>query len=119
MSFTPEFWLILGLTLVLGWVLGLMSRSGGGRWRRELAAEREAHAATKRDYEARIAEADRRAAEHDRRIAEYERARPATAYRDEEELPRRESRIDNLDLRPGERVEIDADGNRVIRPIRP
>ena len=115
-SFTPEFWLILGLTLVLGWVLGLMSRSGGGRWKRELAAEREAHAASKRDYEARLAEADRRAAEHERRIADYERSR--TAYRDETDLPRRESRIDNLDLRPGERVEIDADGNRVIRPIR-
>jgi len=117
-SFTPEFWLILGLTLVLGWVLGLMSRSGGGRWRRELAAEREAHAATRREYEARIAEADRRAADYDRRIADYERARPATAYRDDVP-PVRESRIDNLDLRPGERVEIDADGNRVIRPIRP
>jgi hypothetical protein len=115
MSFTPEFWLILGLTLILGWVLGLMSRSGGGRWKRELAAEREAHAATRRDYEARLAEADRRAAEHDRRIAEYERTRPATAYREEPAG----SRIDNLDLRPGERVEIDADGNRVIRPIRP
>jgi hypothetical protein len=114
-SFTPEFWLILGLTLVLGWVLGLMSRSGGGRWKRELAAEREAHAAAKRDYEARLAEADKRAAEHDRRIAEYERAR--TAYRDEPVV--RESKIDNLDLRPGERIEVDADGNRVIRPIRP
>ncbi|HEU4969910.1 hypothetical protein [Sphingomonas sp.] len=113
MSFTPEFWLILGLTLVLGWVLGLMSRSGGARWKRELAAERDAHAATRREYEARIAEADKRAAEHDRRIAEYERAR--TAYRDEPAG----SRIDNLDLRPGEHVEVDADGNRVVRPIRP
>jgi hypothetical protein len=105
--------LILGLTLILGWVLGLMSRSGGGRYKRELAAERDAHAATKRDYEARIAEHDRRAAEHERRIADYERARPATAYRDGDPRP---------DLRgepgPGERVEIDANGNRVIRPIR-
>lgn len=108
-TFTPEFWLILGLTLVLGWVLGLMSRSGGGRWKRELAAEREAHAATRRDYEARIAAADKR-------IADYERARPAPAYR--EEGVRSDSRIDNLDLRPGERVEIDEHGNRVIRPIR-
>jgi len=114
MSFTPEFWLILGLTLVLGWVLGLMSRSGGGRWKRELAAEREAHVATKRDYDARLAEADKRAAEHDRRIAEYERAREVR--RDDTVV--REGRIDNLELRPGERVEVDADGNRVIRPIR-
>ena len=90
-DFTPAFWLILGLTLVLGWVLGLMSRSGGGRWRRELAAEREAHARTKRDYEARIAELERHRAT----------AAPATA-----------------ELRPGERVEIDENGNRVIRPIR-
>jgi hypothetical protein len=109
MSFTPEFWLILGLTLVLGWVLGLMSRSGGGRWKRELAAEREAHAASKREYDARLAEADRRAAEYDRRIADYERARPA---------PVRESRIESLDLRPDEHVEVDAHGNRVIRPNR-
>lgn len=105
MSFTPEFWMILGLTLVLGWVLGLMSRSGGGRWKRELAVEREAHAASKRDYEARIAE-------HDRRIAEYERARPAA----------RETSVvrdgDRGEPGPGERVEIDANGNRVIRPIR-
>lgn len=106
MSFTPEFWLILGLTLVLGWVLGLMSRSGSGRWKRELAAEREAHAAAKRDYEARLAEADKR-------ITEYERAR--SVYRDEPAG----SRIENLDLRPGERVELDADGNRVVRPIQP
>jgi hypothetical protein len=105
-SFTPEFWLILGLTLVLGWVLGLMSRSGGSRWKRELAAERDAHAATRREYDARLAE-------QDRRIAEYERAR--TAYRDEPAG----SRIDNLDLRPGEHVEVDADGNRVVRPSRP
>lgn len=75
-SFTPEFWLILGLTLALGWVLGLMSRSGGARWKRELAAEREAHAATRRDYEARI--------------AALERGRPADD---------RGRAIDNLDLR--------------------
>jgi hypothetical protein len=106
--------MILGLTLVLGWVLGLMSRSGGGRWKRELATERDAHAATKRDYDARIAEADKRAAEHERRIAEYERARPAAVVRDDAAG----SRIDNLDLRPDERIEIDADGNRVIRRIR-
>ena len=115
MSFTPEFWMILGLTLVLGWVLGLMSRSGGGRWKRELAAERDAHAATKREYEARIAE-------HDKRIAEYERARPAPVYRDERVVGDTRADLRNPDLGhdvgPGERVEVDANGNRVIRPIR-
>jgi hypothetical protein len=106
-DFTPAFWLILGLVLVLGWVLGLMSRSGGSRWKRELAAEREAHAVTRRDYEARIAD-------HDKRIAEYERARPATAYRDEAVV----HDVRQGDPGPGERVEIDANGNRVVRPIR-
>ena len=94
-SFTPEFWLILGLTLVLGWVLGLMSRSGGGRWKRELRTEREAHAAALRERDERLREADAR-------IAELERTRPATAYRDDldtrEDLRRRDSAIDNLDL---------------------
>lgn len=78
-TFTPTQWIILLLVLVLGWVLGLMSRSGGGRWKRELAAERELHAATRRDYEARIAELER------------ERARDLP--------PERRSAIDNLDLR--------------------
>ena len=94
-SFTPEFWLILGLTLVLGWVLGLMSRSGGKRWKRELAEERRAHEMARKDYEARLAAADAR-------IAELERSRPATAYREDvdtrEDLRRRDSAIDNLDL---------------------
>ncbi|MBA2918177.1 hypothetical protein GON01_04230 [Sphingomonas sp. MAH-20] len=84
MSFTPEFWLILGLTLVLGWVLGLMSRSGGGRWKRELAAEREAHATYRRDAEARIGELERENARY--RADLPPRDRPASA-------------IDNLDLR--------------------
>ena len=81
-SFTPEFWLILGLTLVLGWVLGLMSRSGGAKWKRELADERRANEAWRKDAEARIAELER---ERD--------AYKAEAIRD------RGGAIDNLDLR--------------------
>jgi hypothetical protein len=42
---TPTQWAILALVLVLGWVLGLLSRSGGGRYRRELAEERAARKA--------------------------------------------------------------------------
>ncbi|HYZ48720.1 MAG TPA: hypothetical protein VE567_07490 [Sphingomonas sp.] len=96
-DFTPQFWLILGLTLVLGWVLGLMSRSGGGRWRRELAEERRAHEAYRRDAEARI--------------AELERTRGAAVNPDY--VP-----ATSAELRPGERIEVDEHGNRVIRPIR-
>ena len=75
-TFTPTQWIILLLVLVLGWILGLMSRSGGGKWKRELAAERELHAESRRSYEARI--------------AELERGRP---------VEDRGGAIDNLDLR--------------------
>ena len=85
-TFTPSEWVILFLVLVLGWVLGLMSRSGGRRWKRELAAERDAHAATRRDYDARIAELER-----DR----------AAVRRDTVVTERRDGTIDNLDLRAG------------------
>ncbi|MBA3896852.1 MAG: hypothetical protein H0X36_06905 [Sphingomonadaceae bacterium] len=54
-AFTTNQWVIVALVLVAGWLLGLMSRSGGGRWRREYEAEREAHLALRRDYEAHLA----------------------------------------------------------------
>ena len=112
---SPAFWLILGLTLVLGWVLGLMSRSGGKRWKRELARERDEHKAAIRNRDAQI---DALKA----RTAEMERARPATAHRDADDradLHHRDSRIDDLGLRSrgdsGHRDEYD-DGRTVIRP---
>ena len=89
MEFTTSTWMILGLTLVLGWLLGLMSRSGGGRWKRELKTERDNHVVALKDRD------DRLAAAH-ARIAELERARPVTGYADDRT---RDSRIDDLDLR--------------------
>ena len=135
MEFTPAFWMILGLTLVLGWVLGLMSRSGGKKWKLELERERKEHQAAIRNRDAQIDAVKAR-------IAELERSRPATAYRSDAEvhderadLRGRESAIDNLDLtrhgrdrdgdgyrdhRPdgGYRQDYD-DGRTVIRPSRP
>lgn len=70
-GFTIEQWVILFLVFVLGWVLGLMSRSGAAHWRRELEAERAAHAETRRQHDARIAAANER-------ITELERRTPAT-----------------------------------------
>ena len=58
MSFTINEWVILLLVFVLGWLLGMLSRSGGKRWRRELEEERAEHAAYRRDVEARLAERD-------------------------------------------------------------
>ncbi len=62
MGFTANQWAILGLVLVLGWLLGLLSRSAGGRWRR---AYEEEHAAREA--------ADARAAVSRKRIADLER----------------------------------------------
>jgi hypothetical protein len=85
-SFTFTEWIILALVLVLGWVLGLMSRSGGTKWRRQLDAERRAHEDYRRDSDARYAELERsRAAHRD------------TVHRDGD--VRHDSAIDNLDLR--------------------
>ena len=55
MAFTTNQWALVALVFVAGWLLGLMSRSNGGRWRREYEREREAHLALRRDHDAHIA----------------------------------------------------------------
>ena len=60
---TPTQYAVLALLLVAGWLFGLASSSGGRRWQERYAAERDAHAATRRDLEARHADASRRVAE--------------------------------------------------------
>ena len=98
MEFTTETWMILGLTLALGWLLGLMSRSGGKRWKRELAREREEHKAAIRNRDEQIAALKTR-------VTDYESARPAAGYRTDGETRdtradlRPDTRVDNLDLR--------------------
>jgi predicted flap endonuclease-1-like 5' DNA nuclease len=66
MEFSTNQWIILGLVLVLGWLLGLASRSGSRRWKRAYQEERDAHAAYRRDNEARIKASNERIAELDR-----------------------------------------------------
>lgn len=66
-SFTPNQWAVLACVLVLGWLLGMLSRSGGGRWRREAAEER----ARREAAEARIAGANTRIAELERHSAAH------------------------------------------------
>ncbi|SFR82559.1 hypothetical protein [Sphingomonas jatrophae] len=61
-AFTTNQWAILALVLVLGWLLGLLSRNGGGRWRRAYEEER----ARREAEEARIAAANTRIAELER-----------------------------------------------------
>lgn len=46
MGFTANQWAILALVLILGWLIGLLSRSGGSKWRRAYTEERAAREAT-------------------------------------------------------------------------
>lgn len=69
-EFTTNQWAILFLVLVLGWLLGLISRSGGKRWRRAYEAERDARAGEQAELEAART-----------RIAELEAARPVAPLR--------------------------------------
>lgn len=66
LEFTTNQWIIIGLVLVLGWLLGLASRSGGGRWKRAYHEERDAHAAYRRESDARIEASNARIGELDR-----------------------------------------------------
>jgi len=66
---TPTQFAVLGLVLVAGWLLGLASHSGGRKWKERYAAEREAHAAARRDGDTRVAEVERRHAELERERA--------------------------------------------------
>lgn len=70
MNFTTNQWAILVLVLVLGWVLGLLSRSGGGKWRHAYEEERDRHARLRTEHDARVAAANAR-------IADLERHEPA------------------------------------------
>ncbi|MET0269047.1 MAG: hypothetical protein ABW173_01345 [Sphingomonas sp.] len=61
---------LYALVLVLGWLLGLLSRSGGAKWRRQYEAERDARLALEKAHDERDAAARAR-------IAELERHAPA------------------------------------------
>ncbi|WP_454884060.1 hypothetical protein [Sphingomonas oryzagri] len=65
MGFTPNQWAILALVLVLGWLIGLLSRSGGAKWRRAYEGE----VAARRDADAQLAAARERNAELERQAA--------------------------------------------------
>jgi predicted flap endonuclease-1-like 5' DNA nuclease len=66
MRFTINEWAIVALVFVLGWLLGLASRSDR-RWRRQYEEERAAHEALRREHDTRIAAANARITELERR----------------------------------------------------
>ena len=64
MNFTTNQWAIVALVLLLGWLLGLASRSGGRRWKLAAADERERRRLIEERLDvahARIAELERHA----------------------------------------------------------
>lgn len=66
---------VLALCLVAGWIFGLASAPGGRKWRDKHRAEEIAHAAYRKDAEARIAAAETRVREAE---LAHERTRQAT-----------------------------------------
>jgi hypothetical protein len=87
---TSTQYIALAVALVAGWLFGLASHPGGGKWKARYTAERDAHAATAK----RVAELERdhgRLAELERnnaRVADLERenARIAELERENERL---------------------------------
>lgn len=67
MAFTDATqWAIVGLAVFLGWILGLLSRSGGSKWKRQAALDRKALETYRHDNDARLAAANARVAELER-----------------------------------------------------
>ena len=79
LTFTLEQWAIIALVFVAGWLLGLASHPGGRKWRERYAAEREAHAAARKDADARVAAAEAKHRELERDHARLAAAAPVTA----------------------------------------
>ena len=76
-EFTTNQLAVVFLALVLGWLLGLMSRSGGGKWRRQYEAERDARIAVERERDERLTlERDRDNRADEERVAIEEDRRP-------------------------------------------
>ena len=66
MDFTANQWAIVGFVFVLGWVLGLLSRSGSGKWRRAYDDERARNEALRTEHDVRVKAANARIAELER-----------------------------------------------------
>ena len=79
---TASQWAVLALLLVAGWFFGLASAPTGRRWRTRYEEERDAHAAYRRDADARARDHERRIADLDRLHAEQAAAVTSAANRD-------------------------------------
>jgi septal ring factor EnvC (AmiA/AmiB activator) len=115
MIFTsPSQYVVLALCLLAGFFLGLAARSGR-KWQKRYVTERDAHAVTRRDAEARLTANEARTreleaghgrlAQADARIAELEREREAHAAelaREREAVSLAHARTADLDRENGQ-----------------
>ena len=76
---TTTQYVALAIALVAGWLFGLASHPGGRKWKDRYAAERETHAANRKDFDTRLAERDTRIKELERENARLAKAAPVTA----------------------------------------
>ncbi len=106
---TPTEWIVLALVLIAGWLFGLASHPGGGKWKARYAAERDANARyrtetdarltdTRKGHDAALAEARARVSELEAENARLARAAPVTAPDDRVRT--------RTDLAAGERVVV-------------
>ncbi|MBY9062391.1 hypothetical protein K7957_05530 [Sphingomonas yunnanensis] len=104
---TSTQYIALAVALIAGWLFGLASHPGGGKWKTRYAAERDAHAATAK----RVAELERDHA----RLAELERDNARIG-----DLERENARVAELE-RENERLRAapPAMDERVVRDERP
>jgi predicted flap endonuclease-1-like 5' DNA nuclease len=68
-AFTTNQWIILALVLILGWLLGLMTMTGGRKWKKAFESERAARVVADGEIVRLTTENERLAAERDQRIA--------------------------------------------------
>lgn len=76
---TPTQFAVLGLLLIAGWLFGLASHPGGKKWKARYVAERDAHAAARKDGDIRANAAEKRVAELERENARLLKAAPVAA----------------------------------------
>jgi hypothetical protein len=76
---TPTQFAVLALLLVAGWLFGLASHPGGRKWRQRYSDERDAHAVTRKEQDARTAEANARIRDLEAENTRLARATPVTA----------------------------------------
>jgi hypothetical protein len=106
---TPTQYAALAIALVAGWLFGLASHPGGRRWKQRYAEERDAHALTRKESDARVAaERDGYAStrkDHDTALA-AERARADELERENDRLAKA-APVTAATIAPRDRVATD------------